>query len=75
MSANLRQDDIDKQRRLPESGCCTQMDTEQLVAAGEKREGDGDEWERCKKCRYGLFQMLLHSLENSMKKKQNIFSK
>lgn len=27
MLANLLQDDIDKQRCLPESGCCTQMAT------------------------------------------------
>lgn len=38
MLANLLQDDIDKQRCLPESGCCTQMATERLVAADSQRE-------------------------------------
>lgn len=40
MSANLLRDDIDKQPCLPESGCCTQMDTEQLVGSRRGRDGD-----------------------------------
>lgn len=44
MSANLLQDDIDKQPCLPESGCCTQMDMEQLV--GSRRGRDRDQVDR-----------------------------
>lgn len=63
MSANLLQDDTDKQRRLPESGCCTQMDTEQLVAAGEEEREESDGPRERRHCKKKYLTLILKCLQ------------